>query len=470
MSISSSLYTGMSSLFALGEKMGTIGDNLANTNTTGFRANQVSFEDILIEATNTGSVRLSPAGVKSDFSEEGAVQSSRTATNMAITGEGLFILGDPDATGATYYTRAGEFSFNSEGDLVNPRGYIVQGYQFDAQGTEGTVLGDIQLNLTTPAATLWSPDPVPRLVSSPSASTRLTLNTNVDAGSTEHSSAPNGLFGQWDATNAEPMSLSTYELRSSQDIYDDAGAKHTIELFFDKTSTDSTWEYLITATPAGLGAAADEGVLARGTLTYGGDGVLNSMTMENYIGGSTWAAGTPNINGYLAFQTGFSGAASIELDLGINNPAGSWQPTSQASTQYGYGSYTKFSKADGYGEGDFTNFSINSEGVIRAMFNNGVNSDLFRVGLANSNDPASHFKRIGYSLYQADPESTALIISDTPGNAGLGKILGGSLENSNVDMAEQFGDLIFTQRAFQANSKSMVAADEMLKTLIALQR
>ncbi len=463
----------MSSLFALGEKLGTIGDNLANTNTAGFRANQVSFEDILFEATNTGSVRLSPDGMKSDFSAEGAIQSSRTATNMAVTGEGLFILGDADATGATYYTRAGEFSFNSEGYLVNPRGYIVQGYQFDAQGAEGTALGDIQLNFTTPAATLWSPDPVPRLVSNPSASTRLTLNTNVDAGSMEHAAAPNGLFGKWDATKAEPMSLSTYELRSSQDIYDDTGATHTIEFFFDKTSTASTWEYLITAPPAGLGAAADEGVLARGTLTYGGDGILAGMTMENYsqAGGGTWTpVATPTSNGYLAFQTSFSGAANIELDLGINNPAGSWQPASRASTQYGYGSYTIFSKADGYGEGDFTNFSINSEGVIRAMFNNGVNSDLFRVGLANSNDPASHFKRIGYSLYQADPESAALIISDTPGNAGLGKIMGGSLETSNVDMAEQFGDLIFTQRAFQANSKSMLAADEMLRTLIALKR
>ena len=458
----------MSSLFALGEKLGTIGDNLANTNTTGFRANQVSFEDILNEATNSGSVRLSPAGVKSDFSEEGAVQSSGIATNMAITGEGLFILSDPDATAATYYTRAGEFSFNSEGYLVNPRGYIVQGYQFDDQGTEQTTLTDIQLNLTMPAATLWSPDPVPRLVSSPSASTRLSLNTNVDAGSIEHT--PAGLYDAWDATNAEPMSLSIYELRSSQDIYDDAGATHTIDFFFDKTSTASTWEYLIAAPPAGLGATSDEGVLARGTLTYGADGMLNSMTMENYQGSSTWATGTPNTNGYLAFQTGFSGATSIELDLGINNPAGSWQPTPQASTQYGYGSYTKFSKTDGYGEGDFTNFSVNSEGVIRAMFNNGVNSDLFRVGLANSNDPASHFKRIGYSLYQADPESVALITSDTPGNAGLGKIMGGSLENSNVDMAEQFGDLIFTQRAFQANSKSMIAADEMLKTLIGLKR
>ncbi len=457
MSISSSLYTGMSSLFALEEKLGTIGDNLANINTTGFRANQVSFEDILFEATNSGSVRLSPAGIKSDFSEEGAVQISRIATNMAITGEGLFILSDPDATGAAYYTRAGEFSYNSEGYLVNPRGYIVQGYQFDAQGTEGTALTDIQLNLTMPAPTIWSPTPVPRLVSLPSASTRLTLNTNIDAGSTDH--PPGGLSLAWDARNAVPMGLGAYELRSAQDIYDDASVTHTIELFFAKTSAN-TWEYLITAPPAVPGATKAEGVLDQGTLTFGTDGILASMTM---------AGGTLS-NEYLAFSTGFSGAANIELDLGINYTDGSWQPTPRASTQFGHGSYTIFSKTDGYGEGDFTNFSVTSEGIIRAGFNNGVNSDLFRVGLANSNDPASHFKRIGYSLYQADPDSAALITSDKPGSAGLGKIMGSSLETSNVDMAEQFGDLIFTQRAFQANSKSMIAADEMLKTLIALKR
>ena len=466
MSISSSLYTGMSSLFCLGDKLGTIGDNLANTNTTGFRANRVSFEDILFEATQAGGVRLSPAGVKSDFSAEGSAQFSRIATNMAITGEGLFILRDPDATGAAYYTRAGEFSFNSEGYLVNPRGYVVQGYQFDAQGTELTGLGDIQFNLTTPAATLWDPNPVPEFVSDPMASTRLKLNTNVDAGSIEHSSG--GLFSQWDATNAEPMSSSAYELRSSQDIYDDSGATHIIEFFFDKTSTDGTWEYLVTTPPAGPGAAADEGVLARGTLTFGNDGIIESMSMENYQGGA-WAAGTPDSNGYLAFETPFSGAANIELDLGISYTAGFWQYAGQTSTQFGIGSYTRFSTADGYGEGDLNNFSVTSEGIIRANFNNGVTSDLFRVGLANSNDPSSHFKRIGYSLFQADPESAALITSDRPGRAGLGKIMGSSLETSNVDMAEQFGDLIFTQRAFQANSKSMVAADEMLKTLIALK-
>lgn len=459
MSISSSLYTGMSSLFCYSDKLGTIGDNIANVNTTGFRAGQVSFEDILVEATNTGSVRLSPGGVKSDFAAEGSVQPSHIATNMAITGEGFFILSDPQVTGATYYTRAGEFSFDSEGYLANPQGKVVQGYQIDAQGTEQTALSDIQLTLTTPAATLWDPDPAPRLVADPMASTRLTLNINADARSQEHSAG--GLSGQWDATQAEPMDATAYELRSLQDIFDSAGARHSIEIFFDKTAVDNTWEYLITSLPDAPVNATD-GILGEGTITFNGNGYIEDMTLTGMA--------APNANGYLAFQTPFAGAASVELDLGVSNTAGSWQYASQTSTQFGYGSYTMFSDTDGYAAGDLKGFSVSTDGVVNASFDNGINLDLYRVGLANSNDPGSHFKRIGYSLYQADTESAALITSDRPGIAGLGRILGSSLETSNVDIAGQFGELIFTQRAFQANSKSMVAADEMLKTLIGLKR
>lgn len=450
----------MSSLFCLSDKLGTIGDNIANVNATGFRAGQISFEDTLIEATNTGGVRLSPGGVKSDFAVEGSTQSSHIATNMAITGEGFFILSDPQVAGATYYTRAGEFSFDSEGYLANPQGKVAQGYQIDALGNEQATLSDIQLTLTTPAATLWDPDPVPRLVADPMASTKLTLNINVDARSIDHSVG--GLSVPWDATQAEPMAATAYELRVLQDIYDSAGARHSIAIFFDKTAGANTWEYLITAPPDVPAAAKADGILGEGTVTFNSGGNIEDMTLTGMA--------APNANGYFTFGTSFAGATSIELDLGASYTAGSWQYAGLTSTQFDYGSYTKFTDTDGYAAGDLKGFSVSTDGVINAGFDNGVNLNLYRVGLANSNDPASHFKRVGYSLYQADPESVALITSDKPGLAGLGKIMGSSLETSNVDIAEQFGDLIFTQRAFQANSKSMVAADEMLKTLIALKR
>ena len=478
MSISNSLYTGMSSLFSLGEKMNTVGDNIANINTTGFKAGQVNFEDILFEATNSGGVRFNKSGVTSNFASEGSLQASPVATHMAISGDGFFILADAEDSDSTYYTRAGEFNFDAEGYMRNPGDYIVQGYQFSADGSEGTSLADIQLNLTASPATVANPDPVPRLVSTPSASTKLTLVTNVDARSEDNSPAADdwGLFGKWDATNADPLESSDYGHRADHYIYDDAGDRHSIAVYYDKTSQDGVWEYLVTAPPEDpLSANPTDGVLARGTITYSGDGYIEDMTLDNYQGGG-WTSGTTNADGYHTFSTSFSGAGSIEFDMGANKVGGIWQHAGQTSTQFGFGSYTVFSNTNGYGEGDLTAFTVTTDGIIRASFDNGVTSDLYRVALASANDPSSRLKRIGNSLYRTktDPSDEggglADLESDIPGESGLGRILGSSLESSNVDLAEQFGDLIFTQRAFQANSKSMVAADEMLKTLIALSR
>lgn len=473
MSISSSLYTSKSSLICLGKKLEVLGDNIANISTTGFRASRVSFEDILLKATNTGGVKINPMGPTSDFSKEGSAESTDMSTNMAISGDGFFILKDKDDTSSTYYTRAGEFNFNSDGSLVNPGGHIVQGYAFDNQGTEGTTLADIKLELTTPDPTPGNPNPVPRLVSSPSASTRITLLSNVDAGSQDNS--PDavdefGLFDNWDATSSDPIGLNDYEHRAEHHIYDSSGDRHSIGIYYDMTSQDNIWEYLITSPPEGTATASDDGVLARGTITFGSNGYIDDMSIENYLGSDTWeAAGTPNSNGYLTFKTTFDGVDEVELDMGVTYVDGDWQHSGQTTTQFGYGSYTKFSNTDGYGEGDFLHFSVSSDGIIMASFDNGVISDLFRVGLANAMDPSGRLKRIGSTLFQAASESQSLT-TDIPGSSGLGTITGGSVETSNVDMVEQFGELIFTQRALQANSKGIIAADEMLKTIIALKR
>lgn len=456
MSISSSMYTSMSSLFSLGEKMGALGDNIANLETTGFRASKVNFEDIFFETTKTGGVRLNSAGFTSDFSKEGSIYSSHIATHMAITGDGFFMVRDPAQDNSTDYTRAGEFSFSSDGYLINPGGRIVQGYQFNNQGTEGTTLTDIRLSLTTPAS---APNDPPRLVSPPTASTRLTLTSNLDARSKDHS--PGGLFNNWDATNTPPISLNDYELSTGQDIYDSSGNRLPIEVYYAKISQDN-WEYLITSTPAGAGTA---NVRARGNITFNSNGYISDMTLET---GSGWTAATPNTNGYLTF-TPSAGAAGIEFDIGVRSVNGVWLSDSQTTTQFGYGSYTKFSNSDGNGEGDLLNFSISSDGIISAGFDNGINSDLFRVGLANFRDPSSRLRRIGHSLYEVIPGNNVQT-TGIPGSSGLGTIIGGSLETSNIDLVDQFGELILTQRALQANSKGIVTANEMFKTLIGLKR
>lgn len=466
MSISSSFYTSMSGLFSLGEKMGMLGDNIANINTIGFRASNVSFEDTLLETISAGGVRVNSMGFTSDFSEEGSIEPSHIGTHMAISGDGLFILRDRDDTSSIYYTRAGEFTFDSQGYLVNPGGHIVQGYKFDSDGTEETASTNIQLELTTPDPTPDDPEPVARLVSTPSPSTRLTLLSNLDARSVDHSTS--GLFNNWDATSTVPISQNDYELRAEQDIYDSSGDRHSIQVYYDRDSQANVWEYLVTSPPEGTGAAAEDGVLARGSITFNNNGYITGMSIENYQGGA-WTPGAFSDDGFPILRTPFGGAESIELDMGVTYVNGAWQNERQTVTQFGYGSYTMFSNADGNGEGDVLDFSISTDGIIRASFDNGVISDLYRVALSDFINPYG-IRRMGSSLYQADPSGSGNLITGSPGSSGLGMIIGGSLETSNVDLTEQFGELIFTQRAYQANAKGIVTADEMLKTLIALKR
>lgn len=444
MSISSSLYTGKSSIFCLEKKMGVLGDNIANISTTGFRGSRVSFEDILLETTRTGGVRLNPMGIISDFSKEGPTEPSHLATNMAISGDGFFILHDPDDTGSTYYTRAGEFNFDYEGYLINPGGHIVQGYAFDSAGVEGTALTDIKLELTTPASTPQDPDPAPRFVSAPRASSRLTILSNLDADAEDHS--PDRLSNHWTGT----IPSDYYELRAEQDIYDSNGETHSIAVYYDKAPEvgNNVWDYLITS-----GTDA----LASGLITFTSYGYIDEMTIST----------GEYSNGFPVFHTGFPGAADIEFDVGSIYDDGTWVNESQTTTQFGQGSFARFLNVDGNGEGDVMDFSITREGIIRAKFDNGVTSDLYRVALAGFTQPSASLRRKGACLFQANEESS---LTGIPGSSGLGVIMGNSLERSNVDMVEQFGELIFTQRAIQANAKGMIAADEMLKTLLELKR
>jgi flagellar hook protein FlgE len=266
-----------------------------------------------------------------------------------------------------------------------------------------------------------------------------------------------------------PIISDNYELRAEHQIYDSSGDRHSIEVYYDRTPLDSTWEYLVTSAPEPTGAAPKDGVLARGTITFDSYGYINAMNIENYQGGG-WTPGTPNDNGYLTFQTPDAGAGTIELDVGVRYVNGNWLRDALTTTQFAYGSYTRSSNTDGYGEGSLIDFSVTSFGIIRARFDNGAISDLFRVGLANCADPSSRLRRVGSTLYQADSVDSGELITGAPGSSSLGMITANCLEKSNVDLPGQFGELIFAQRALQANAKGIVAADEMVKTILGLQR
>lgn len=465
MSLSSALFSGISGLSTLGNSMTVIGDNIANVNTVGFKASRVTFQDVLSQtvATTAGSAQVgrgtSLADISSSFSQ-GSFESTDSSTDLAIGGDGFFIVRDPSDENNEYYTRAGEFRFDEDGNFVNPAGYIVRGWLLDEDtGQDQGSITDITLSSFT---------------SSPSETDRMTMITNLDSGS---SSNTGDLEDAWDGTATTPIAATSYDYQTTVKVYDSLGSTHDITVYFDPDATDNVWEYIVTCNPSEDNRSAASGVglglLARGTLTFNSSGTLTSGTMDTYDGNAavgTWTTQSANTNGYMAFAPVFSGTMSVEFDFGAryNSTTSSWEPQSLATTQYSSSSATTFQSADGYGAGALQSVSVGTDGAITGQYSNGEVIPLYRVALAKFQNEQKLYKE-GGNLFR-ETRLSGDPITGQPGSNGLGNISANSLEQSNVDIATEFVKMITTQRGFQANSKIITVTDQMLSELIALKR
>jgi flagellar hook protein FlgE len=275
--------------------------------------------------------------------------------------------------------------------------------------------------------------------------------------------------------------------------YDSLGSTHDITVYYDRTGTAGQWEYIITCNPAEdartgavvAGTATEgAGLLARGTIDFvTASGAVSSMTMERFdatVAGGDWttvtdvdnwqAAETPNTNGYLVFQPEFitGSPMTVELNVGCRYDGASWVPASLASSQYSSASTTIFQSADGYGAGDLQSVSVDVDGVITGQYSNGQVIPLYRVALAKFQNNDGLFKS-GGNLYR-ETRLSGDPITGKPGSNGTGNISANSLEQSNIDIANEFVKMITTQRGFQANSKIITVTDQMLAELINLKR
>jgi flagellar hook protein FlgE len=235
------------------------------------------------------------------------------------------------------------------------------------------------------------------------------------------------------------------------------------------------------------------GLLARGTVTFvPGSGTISDMTMERFDpnnpdsigtgadGAALWSsvidpdswqtAETADTNGYLAFQSEFINGSpmSVELNIGCRNDGTSWVPGSLSSSQFSSASTTVFQSADGYGAGDLQSVSVDTDGVITGQYSNGQVLPLYRVALAKFQNNDGLFK-VGGNLWR-ETRLSGDPITGTPGSNGTGNISANSLEQSNVDIANELVKMITTQRGFQANSKIITVTDQMLSDLINIKR
>ncbi len=478
MALSSALFSGISGLSSLGNAMQIIGDNIANVNTVGFKGSAFTFQDLLSQSisTQSGTAQVGRGTAIGDVSasfEQGSFESTGNTTDLAIGGDGFFTLRE-SGTNSLLYSRAGNFRFDNDGYLTNPEGYVVQGWRLDDQGENIGSMTDVLLDSFT---------------SNPDPSDSVSIITNLDSDAVGHHTAASSLADDWDAVNVSGgMPPDKYEYQSTIKVFDSLGSTHDITIYFDKNQGTSIWQYAIACNPtedkrAGAGGAT-QGLLARGEIKFSESAgtilpTATDFTMETYDpAGASWNPVSTNVAGFLEFSPDFLGGAggstqmNIALDLGTHweGPAvgGSWANQALTTTQYARSSSTVFQSATGYGAGDLKGVDVDVDGTMTGVYSNGQLIPLYRVALSKFQNVQGLHKE-GNSLYRETRESGDAITGD-PGTNGLGSISPNSLEQSNVDIANEFVKMITTQRGFQANSKIITVTDQMLADLINLKR
>jgi flagellar hook protein FlgE len=448
--------------------MDVIGNNISNINTTGFKKGRVNFQDMLYQQLNAaarptediGGVNPKEVGLGMSVASidtihtQGSLQTTGVGTDLAIQGTGFFVLKSGEKS---YYTRAGAFGLDQDGTMVNPAsGLRVQGWM--ARTVDGVQVLDVSREVEDLVIPVGGKDAA-------RATTSVNFACNLDK---RTPLIPEG------ASQADVMRATwTTEIK----VYDSFGDVHILRVQFSRVpEAQNSWTATVvvdpenpepTNTTVGLGDAAPAiGDPNAFTVNFSNLGNLTSVVDA---AGNT-SADEGNVIMRVAFDVqnaapGEDGAlVRQEFDLNLGTVGG----LVNTVTQYAESSSTKPIVQDGYTMGYLENFKIDQSGVITGIFTNGTNRVLGQVALASFSNQGG-LEKSGDNNY---------VVSNNSGNAnigpsqvaGKGKIIAGTLEMSNVDMAEQFTDMIVTQRGFQANSRTIQTADQLLQELLTLKR
>ena len=332
MSLSASMWTGVSGLLAHGEKMNVVGNNLANVSTVGFRGQRMDFADFVYANTytsaGTGQIGrgVKVGAIMGNFAQ-GSFETTTNATDLAISGSGFFKV-NKIGKDQGFYTRAGNFSFNSEGYLVDPNGYALQGWMVDNTGGISRASGGLNPDSVTSQDTsdiIGSGTPTDIKLDTwtvfPQQTTNMTFKVNLPSASSDHARSNTNPFASlmeaWNGTqpqgseNTPYIASSSYASSTTLTVYDEAGSKHTVSIYYDKVDklgNNSMWEYIVTMDPAEdqrqyWDDAAGElrnvnetkmgGVLASGTITFDAAGRMTNQSCYTW-GGSQSPDTNPN--------------------------------------------------------------------------------------------------------------------------------------------------------------------------------
>ena len=426
MTITNSLYIGISGLQAHGDAISVVGDNIANVSTVGFKRARAMFSDMLGGQLGSqrvgGGVRL--AGTQTML-DQGAVTQTGDPLDLAIRGGGMFVVkGNHGGLDAQYYTRDGRFHLDQAGFVANQQGLRLQGFAIDPSGTRALSAGDLPLGARQSA-------PVP--------TTKADMTLNLDANA--------AVKPAWDPTS--PNTTSNYA--TTANVFDSLGAAHRVEVYFrDQGGGNWEWHAMVDGGDLTGGTAGTLTEIATGALSFTSTGALQSQSMTSST--ANFLNATPGQT--IAFTFG------DDIASGGTGLSG--------TTQFAATSSVTSLAVDGRSAGKLTDVLISDDGMIRGVFDNGDKIALAHVALADFANVEA-LQRIGDGL-SAETASSGKPLVDVSGTGARGSISSGALESSNVDLSNELVTLIAYQRAFQANSKTVTTADEMMNDVTNLKR
>ncbi len=398
----------LSGLTAASSALDITSNNIANSNTTGYKNSQAEFGDVFSSSAVNLNTASSGQGVQLISSAQQFTQGDITTTSspldMAISGNGFFTLDSPSGY---VYTRNGTFQQDNQGNVVSATGQFLQVYPPLANGGFNT--GALQnLNLNTAQ-------------SAPVATSTGNVTLNLPSNDTQPAAAP-----------FNPANPATYNQSTSTTVYDSLGNSYPATFYFTQTATPGTWNVNMTVNGTPVGAAQ--------TMTFSSSGALTVPAGGNI----TFAGFNPP-----------NGAAPMSMTFNFAN-------TTQYGTQFGVSSITQ----NGYTTGQLSTVSVNSQGVVSAVYTNGRSTNLGQLAIANFPNPQG-LQQLSDTNW-AQTFSSGTVVQGTAGSAGFGTVQSSALESSNVDLTTELVNMITEQRAFQANAQVITTADQLSQTVIGI--
>lgn len=413
----STFSTAITGLKAYQTALGVIGNNIANANTTGYKASRAQFSDLLVQTLEGASAPGTSGGTDPvqigagvivggvlNIMTQGAIEPTGRSSDIALQGEGFYVLSNGESQ---IYTRVGSFELDAKGNLVD------SGTGFQVMGIDGAITVPLGSNAATPT-------------------TQVELAGNLNANAVDDPAT----------TPADERVLDT-----SFFIIDSLGGKHALDVTFTPATSANTgvWNYAVAAAASGTGETGTMGVGASGTITFSSGGITPSIT------------GPGSGGGVFTFDPGNAAGSGQLFSIDFN-----------ALTGFAAFSNVAMKQQDGVPPGALSSFNIGSDGKVNGTFSNGLVQEIDTLKLATFSNP-SGLLRLANGQFVETPNSGVAQFG-TAGTGGRGSIVAGALEQSNVDLGTELVNLIIAQRGYEANAKTISVANEVQQTTLNLLR